>query len=53
MISSLYEAMAEKVPLGTGHLAAEFGRTRPLSVIMAEKVASLRAWARERAVPAD
>ncbi len=53
VISSLYEAMAEKVPLGTGHLAAEFGRTRPLSVIMAEKVASLRAWARERAVPAD
>ena len=31
----------------------EMRRTRPLSVVMAEKVASLRAWARERAVPAD
>ena len=28
-------------------------RTRPLSVVMAEKVAELRAWARERTVPAD
>ncbi len=28
-------------------------RTRPLSVIMAEKIAALRAWAKERAVPAD
>jgi SpoVK/Ycf46/Vps4 family AAA+-type ATPase len=53
IVSSLYEAMAEKKPLATGHLAAEFRRTRPLSVVMAEKVASLRAWARERAVPAD
>jgi SpoVK/Ycf46/Vps4 family AAA+-type ATPase len=53
VVSSLYEAMADKKPLGTEHLLAEFKRTRPLSVVMAEKVASLRAWARERAVPAD
>ena len=31
----------------------ELGRTRPLSVVMAEKVAGLRAWARERAVSVD
>jgi SpoVK/Ycf46/Vps4 family AAA+-type ATPase len=53
VVSSLYEAMADKKPLGTEHLLAEFKRTRPVSVVMAEKVASLRAWARERAVPAD
>jgi ATP-dependent 26S proteasome regulatory subunit len=53
VVSSLYEAMADKKPLGTEHLLAEFKRTRPLSVVMAEKVSSLRAWARERAVSAD
>jgi SpoVK/Ycf46/Vps4 family AAA+-type ATPase len=53
VISSLYEALADKKPLATEHLIAEFKRTRPLSVVMAEKVAALRAWARERAVPAD
>ncbi len=53
IVSSLYEAMAEKKLLATGHLLAEFKRTRPLSVVMAEKVAALRSWASERAVPAD
>lgn len=53
VVSALYEALAEKSRLATGHLVAEFGRTRPLSVIMSEKVAALRAWASERAVPAD
>jgi len=32
---------------------AEIARTRPLSVLMAEKVEALRAWAAERCVPAD
>jgi hypothetical protein len=27
--------------------------TRPLAVVMAEKVAELRSWAQERTVPAD
>ena len=31
----------------------EARNTRPLSVLMAEQVAMLRAWARERTVPAD
>jgi len=53
VVSSLYEALDQKKRLATEHLAAEFKRTRPLSVIMAEKIASLRAWAKERAVPAD
>jgi SpoVK/Ycf46/Vps4 family AAA+-type ATPase len=53
VVSALYEAHAGKVPLDTGHVIAEFGRTRPISVVMAEKIAELRAWAAERAVPAD
>ena len=53
IVAALYEAHAEKKPLGTEAVALEVKRTRPLSVVMAEKVAELRAWARERAVPAD
>ena len=34
-------------------LLAELRTTRPLSVVMREQVAALRAWARERSVPAD
>jgi hypothetical protein len=39
--------------LTTDHLLTEIGQTRPLSVVMAEKVAALRAWASGRAVMAD
>jgi ATP-dependent 26S proteasome regulatory subunit len=53
IVSALYEAHAGKAPLDTGLVRAEFGRTRPISVVMAEKIAALRAWARERAVSAD
>jgi SpoVK/Ycf46/Vps4 family AAA+-type ATPase len=52
IVASMYEAHAHKVPLSTRHLLDEIGRTRPLSVMMAEKVEDLRAWARERCVPA-
>jgi hypothetical protein len=31
----------------------ELRETQPLSVVMAEQVSALRAWARERTVPAD
>jgi hypothetical protein len=34
-------------------IAAELEATRPLSVVMGEKIAELRAWATERTVPAD
>jgi SpoVK/Ycf46/Vps4 family AAA+-type ATPase len=53
IVAAMYEAHAEKKPLDTAMVAAEMKRTRPLSVVMAEKVAALRAWARERAVSAD
>jgi ATP-dependent 26S proteasome regulatory subunit len=53
IVAALYEAHAEKKPLDTESVQREMARTRPLSVVMAEKVAELRAWARERAVPAD
>jgi SpoVK/Ycf46/Vps4 family AAA+-type ATPase len=53
IVSGLYEAHAEKIPLSTAHVLRELARTRPISVVMAEKIAALRAWASERAVPAD
>ena len=34
-------------------IAEELARTRPLSVVMAEKMDALRDWAAERAVHAD
>lgn len=52
VVSGLYLAHELGSTLDTEHLLEEIGRTRPLSVVMAEKVAALRAWARERTVPA-
>jgi len=53
IVAAMYEAHALKVPLATAQVAAEIARTRPLSVVMAEKVDALRAWAAERCVPAN
>lgn len=53
IVASLYAAHAESRELDQAHVAAELAQTRPLSVIMAEKVQALRDWAAERTVPAD
>lgn len=53
VVSALYEALALNQALSTELLALEIQRTRPLSVVMAEKLAQLRAWAAERTVPAQ
>jgi hypothetical protein len=34
-------------------IAHELKATQPLSIVMAEQIAALRAWARDRTVPAD
>lgn len=53
VVAALYSArMLTKHP-DDGQLLAEFSRTRPLSVVMAEQVQSLRDWARGRTVCAD
>ena len=54
VVASLYAAAAvgQRQP-SQAQLIAEIAGTRPLSVLMAEKVAALRAWASSRAVPAD
>lgn len=53
IVSALYTAHALSQPLTDAHLRAEFSRTRPLSVLMAEQLAALRQWASTRTVPAD
>ncbi len=53
LVSGIYEALAAKEALSTKHIEAEIARTRPLSVVMAERVAWLRSWAAGRTVHAD
>ncbi|HEY5720364.1 MAG TPA: AAA family ATPase, partial [Gammaproteobacteria bacterium] len=53
VVSALYAAHAERREPATADLLGELGRTRPLSVLMAEQVDALRAWAAERTVPAS
>ncbi|HEX9802996.1 MAG TPA: AAA family ATPase [Gammaproteobacteria bacterium] len=53
IVSSLYASHAQGGPLETGHILDELYRTRPLSVVMREKVDYLREWASGRTVPAD
>ncbi|PYE54219.1 AAA family ATPase [Deinococcus yavapaiensis] len=53
VVSALYAAFASGERLSTATLLGEFKATRPLSVLRAENVAALRAWAAERAVSAN
>lgn len=53
VVSGLFTAFAEKSELNDDHLYEALQKTQPLSSLMAERMASLRAWADERCVPAD
>jgi SpoVK/Ycf46/Vps4 family AAA+-type ATPase len=53
VVSAVYEALATQQPIATTHIIGELQRTRPLSVVMAEKIAWLRDWASTRTVRAD
>jgi AAA+ superfamily predicted ATPase len=53
VIGGLYAAFSECRDLTTEDLLAEVARTRPLSVLMAEKIDELRAWASGRCVSAS
>ena len=50
---ALYAAFADKKDLSTQSMLDALGRTVPLSTTRAEEIASLREWARTRAVPAS
>jgi len=53
VVSAQYTAFSNKRACDAALIAAELQVTRPLSVVMGEKIAELRDWARERTVPAD
>ncbi len=53
VVAAFYAAHAQKQELGTEHILQEVKETRPLSVVMQEQVAALRAWAAGRTVPSD
>jgi len=53
IVSSLYAAHAQNEPLATNHILTEVEQTRPLSVVMAERIGAMREWAAGRTVPCD
>jgi len=53
VIAALYDAFASSTEMTTDHIRDAAGRTQPLSVVMSEKIESLRAWAANRCVPAE
>jgi SpoVK/Ycf46/Vps4 family AAA+-type ATPase len=53
IVAVLYTAHAQHVTPNAEMIRNELASTRPLAVVMAEKVAALREWAQERTVPAD
>ncbi|MHC4718611.1 MAG: AAA family ATPase [Planctomycetota bacterium] len=53
IVAALHVAFADTADLDTQRLLAALAESPPLSVLMAERVERLRAWARDRCVPAD
>ncbi|MDX1695167.1 MAG: AAA family ATPase [Ketobacteraceae bacterium] len=53
VVAGLYACHAMECDLNTEHILDELANTSPLSVVMAEKMAQLRAWAQERTVSAN
>jgi len=53
VVAGLYSAHASSSGLNQTLLVEELQQTRPLSIVMAEKLNYLRSWAAQRTVPAD
>ena len=53
IVSAMYTCHAKRKGLAQEDLLAEIRQTRPLSVVMAEKVQMVRDWASTRTVPCD
>jgi AAA+ superfamily predicted ATPase len=53
IVAATYLAREQQATMTTGHIRTEIQQTRPLSLVMAEKVARLRAWAKDRTVAAN
>lgn len=53
VVAATYTAFAQQQALHTAGLLDELSHTRPIAVVMAEDIAALRDWARNRTVPAN
>jgi len=53
VVSALYAAHAKDQSLSTEHLGQEIQQTKPLSIVMSERISALRQWADGRTVPCD
>ena len=53
IVSGMYAAFEAGQKLAVEHVLAAMAATQPLSVLMRERVEQLRAWAKDRCVPAD
>ena len=50
IVAGLYSALAQKTPVTQSMLLEEIRKTSPLSIVMGERLAQLRAWADDRGV---
>ncbi len=53
IVSASFESRSHEAVLSSADIVTELERTRPLSVVMAERIEALRQWASGRAVYAD
>lgn len=53
VVAALYAAHAQKKALATHHIITEVEQTKPLSIVMRERISVMRTWAAERTVPCD
>jgi AAA+ superfamily predicted ATPase len=53
VMAALHGAFTQKTELGPSHLFEAMTQSPPIAVTMAERIASLRSWAKGRCVPAD
>jgi SpoVK/Ycf46/Vps4 family AAA+-type ATPase len=53
VVAALYAAHAQKQHLNTGHILSEIKQTKPLSVVLSERISALREWAAGRTVSCD
>jgi SpoVK/Ycf46/Vps4 family AAA+-type ATPase len=52
VIAALYRASTDKQPISSKHVVEQIESTKPLSVLKEEEISALRAWAKERTIPA-
>jgi hypothetical protein len=53
VVAALYAAHAKKQALNSQHIEIEIEQTKPLSVVLSEKISVMREWAAGRTVSCD